>query len=100
MHDLWRQLPHEVFIYLYVYDGNVVLKAQKFQAEDKGNFPFPSCFSGSCPGRTCSRTRTQSCEIQLQKAALVADTPKITTPRDNTHYLLLLYEVSMVRDDP
>lgn len=44
MHDLWRQLPHKVFIYLYVYDGNAVLKDLKFQVEDKGNFPFPICF--------------------------------------------------------
>lgn len=51
MHDLWRQLPHKVFMYLYVYDENVVLKDLKFQAEDKGNFPFPTCYSGSCLGR-------------------------------------------------
>lgn len=51
MHDLWRQLPHKVFIYLYVYDENVVLKDLKFQAKDKGNFPLPTCYSGSCLGR-------------------------------------------------
>lgn len=69
MHDLWRQLPHELFVYLYVYDGNVALKDLKFQTEDKGNFPFPICFSGSCPGRVCSRTRTKSCEIQHWEVA-------------------------------
>lgn len=42
MHDLWRQLPHEVFIYLYVYGENVVLKDLKFRAE--GEFPISYLF--------------------------------------------------------
>lgn len=70
MHDLWRQLPRKVFIYLYVYDGNVVLKDLKFQAEDKGNFPFPICSSGNCLGRVCSGTRTKTCKIQHWKVTL------------------------------